>query len=435
MRRTSCLMWLLPVGSRLLAGLLPNCPPVPLAQAADVTHLTAPLHLPATAVPAPSPVPLPALYAIPRLLGSRGYLPERANIPVIYRPHPLPLAFSRLRVVAHVRRYAGQVGPYQATVQLAWRRPDSVAGIGHLGRPMRLLHLGTDRHRPYPGRTVLTLVQGEPARAAGTWRLTGWPGPLLTGTWVDARGHRYPLRLREDYTGAVPYDIERLVLQGGKSVAWADDPHDTRVPHHYQEYLHLLGKAGRRPALRRWQAPPLVMRRRQLLAAYERERTYAGIEVRLNDHHLLSYQASYLADPYGGRPQPGVKSFLVDLVSGRQLTLASQLRPGYNRPLRRLLTRHLLADPPGDRDVPWKWLAETRPGTEPLVELPLGVPESLTDEDLLLTDDGLEATFSSYTAFIYRYVPSVTTLVPYAELRPLVRPGTPLARMLRARGL
>lgn len=28
-----------------------------------------------------------------------------------------------------------------------------------------------------------------------------------------------------------------------------------------------------------------------------------------------------------------------------------------------------------------------------------------------------------------------TVLIPYAELRPLVRPSTPLARMLRARGL
>ena len=32
-------------------------------------------------------------------------------------------------------------------------------------------------------------------------------------------------------------------------------------------------------------------------------------------------------------------------------------------------------------------------------------------------------------------MPSYTVLSPYAELRPLVRPGTPLARMLAARGL
>jgi hypothetical protein len=198
------------------------------------------------------------------------------------------MAFSRLRTIHHVRRYAGWAGPYRATVELAWQRLDSVSGSCQLTQPGRSLQLtlGTDRHRAYPSRTVLTLVQSEPAQAAGTWRLASWPAPLLTGIWVDGTGHRHRLRLQEHYAGAVPYDVERLVLQGGRSVALEEDPRDTRVPFQYQEYLHLLGPARRWPTLQRRLAPPLAVRRHQLRAAYEHERTYGGIAVRLNADYL-----------------------------------------------------------------------------------------------------------------------------------------------------
>lgn len=424
----------------LLAGCQHDHPLTTQAPATGVPQpARAPRHSPVVSVPAP-PLPLPALYVAPGLTHYPGDLPERANITVRYRPHPIAMAFSRLRLVHHMRRYVGQVGPYPVTVEFAWQRPDSVSGSGHLGEG-RFFQLGTDRHRAYPGRPVLTLVESKPAQGAGTWHLTGWPGPVLTGTWVDAKGHRSRLHLREDYAGAVPYDIEGLVLQGGRSVALQEDPQDTRVPFQYQEYLHLLGPARRWPALQRRLAPPLAVRHRQLRTAYEHERTYGGIAVRLNNDYLLSYQTLYLADPYGGRPQPGVKSFLVDLRSGRYLTLASQLRPGYQLPLLRLLTRYLLAKPLGDNgelthQLAQKLQAATPPGGEPLVALPLHAYQQLTDEVLLLTDQGLEASFSDVVVLgnlWSRHTP--TTVIPYAELRPLVRPGTPLARLLRARGL
>jgi hypothetical protein len=396
---------------------------------------------PAIAVPAP----LPDLYTFPGLVSGALLLAERANITALYRPHPLPLMFLRPRLVAHVRRYVGRIGPYPATVEFTWQRPDSVTGTCQLGeRPARVLELGTDRHRSAPaGWTRLALVQftPAPAQAAGRWQLRGWPGPVLTGTWAAADGQRYRLQLRENYVGAMPYDIEQLVVQGGRSVALDEEPLDTRVPFQYQEYLCLLGPAGRHPALRRRLAPPLAVRRRQLRAAYEHERTYGGIEVRLNADYLLSYQATYLADPYGGRPQPGVKSYLVDLVSGRFLTLASQLRLSYELPLRRLLTRHLLAEPLDDsgeltHQIAQKLRADSPPGGEPLVELPLRQYQELTDEDLLLTEQGLEASFSDVVLLgnLWSY-DTPTTVIPYTELRPLVRPGTPLARLLQARGM
>jgi hypothetical protein len=434
------------VSGSLLTGCQPDHPPTTQVPAARAPR---PVILPRRPLPsavlAPAPVPVPALYAAPGLLHYPEHLLQRADIAGDYRPHPIPMTFSRLRTIHHVRRYAGWAGPYRATVELAWQRPDSVSGSCYLTQPGRSLQLtlGTDRHRAYPGRTVLTLVQPKPTQVAGTWRLASWPASVLTGTWMDGSGHRYRLQLREHYAGAVPYEVERLVLQGGRSVALEEDPRDTRVPFQYQEYLHLLGPARRWPALCQRLAPPLAVRRRQLRAAYEHERTYGGIAVRLNADYLLSYQTLYLADPYGGRPQPGVKSFLVDLRNGHDLTLASQLRPGYELPLRRVLTRQLLAeaihdDESGDRTrrIAQVLKKNTPAGSEPLVALPLSEPESLTDEDLLLTDQGLEASFSDVAVLgnlWSRFTP--TTVIPYAELRPLVRPGTPLARLLQARGM
>ena len=54
----------------------------------------------------------------------------------------------------------------------------------------------------------------------------------------------------------------------------------------------------------------------------------------------------------------------------------------------------------------------------------------------MLTSEGLELTYwMGGLAEVGSIYPDQTVLVPYRELRPLMRPGTLLARMLRARGL
>jgi hypothetical protein len=65
------------------------------------------------------------------------------------------------------------------------------------------------------------------------------------------------------------------------------------------------------------------------------------------------------------------------------------------------------------------------------------VPLPTGGEALALTATGLEATYyrSTLSGGGGPLEPCYPLLVPYAELRPLVRPGTPLAHMLRARGL
>lgn len=344
---------------------------------------------------------------------------------------PEPLRFSPLATALVFHRYTGTIDREQVTVELGWIRSDSMTGRFYRWRGGPEYRMGSTEQRHEP--LVLPVHQSFDFGEAGTWQLIRMPGAVLTGIWVDTSGHRQPFQLRENYTGAVSYEIQAQQLTGGKPDTGYEN--DCNVPHFRQEYLHLLGAAGQRRVLRYLQPPPAAVRRRQLREKYEFDaQTECGVVVRLNDFNLLSYQATYFADPFGGKPQPGVKSFLIDLVTGRSLTIASQLRPDYELQLRRLLTKHLLQEYGPDED--WKWQQTDQPVSEQLVDLPLREHEVLTNEDFLLTGEGLEATYSKYNVYAHPGpVPPAYVLIPYRELRPLVRPGTPLARMLQARGM
>ncbi|MFD2717330.1 hypothetical protein ACFST9_01290 [Hymenobacter monticola] len=344
---------------------------------------------------------------------------------------PQPMRFSALATGPVFRRYTGIIDQARVTVELGWTRPDSITGRFYRWRGGPEYALGAVDQPSKP--LVLPVLESFNGVGAGTWRLARVPTSVLAGVWVDTSGHRHPFQLRENYTGAVPYEIQVLKQTGGKPNS--DEPHDCRVPFLRQEYLHLRGVAGRRPALRRLQPPPLAVRRRHLRAAYEFSRTECGVVVRLNGFNLLSYEATYQDDQFGGnRPLTSVKSFLVDLATGQPLTIASQLRPDYERPLRQLLTEQLLKDYGPDED--WKWQQPDRAPADQLADLPRPEDEPLTDEELLLTGEGLEATYSKYSVYANPGpVPPAYVRIPYRALRPLVRPGTPLARMLAARGL
>ena len=348
---------------------------------------------------------------------------------------PRPLRYSRLANGLVYRRYTGVVAGEPVTAELGWVRPDSITGRFYQWRSGAEYVLGESDHGPV-GLALPVRRSAPDYRAAGTWRLARVPGVLLSGMWVDSSGQRHPFQLRESYHGAVPYTIQALTLSGGKPAT--DVANDCRVPRIRQEYLQVRGAAAGQAALRPLRQPLLAVRRRELLANLEPDgRTAYGVAVRLNDFNLLSYQTTYLADPFGGRPQCGSKSFLLDLRTGKLLTIASQFRPDYELPLRRLLTAQLLRQRlSDDDDEDWLWQHTDEPAAPPLADLPRPERETLTEEDLLLTGEGLEATYSPFSIFAQPGGrPPATVLVPYRALRPLVRPGTPLARMLAARGL
>jgi hypothetical protein len=150
--------------------------------------------------------------------------------------------------------------------------------------------------------------------------------------------------------------------------------------------------------------------------------------MQLNDFQLLSYQLHCWDSPYEGTGDHSETNVLIDLATGRQLTLASQLRPGYAVPLRRLLAHQMLPGARSDNPNLEGWEKLTDHGQPvKLPRLPAG-----TEDDAEGEGDTFLFTVQGLLLATHRGRPHC---IPYRELRPLVRPGTPRARMLRARGL
>jgi hypothetical protein len=318
-----------------------------------------------------------------------------------------------------VRRYVGTVGGQAATATLQWQTPDSATGTFYLHRGGSEYSLAFSR----PGRAEV-YDDDEDAMRQGTWQLTtSVARPLLAGSWHRA-GRVQPLRLHESYAGALRYTFKERTLFDGYRVP----EHCDYVPEMYHCLLALSSPRAAPPVLRtRLAGSPAALRRRigQDCATHDSDATgtYRD-EVRLNDFYLFSYQTSSYVRAYGGTPDIATESWLFDLRTGKQLTISSQLKPGYKHGLRQRLTWHFLHDPElaADRAADLGEWATDEGSYTPLLILPD------YNEALTLTGAGLEAAYG-------RQQSHTPILVPYRELRPLVRPGTPLARMLKARGL
>ncbi|MGI4869609.1 MAG: hypothetical protein ACRYFX_00350 [Janthinobacterium lividum] len=358
---------------------------------------------------------------------------------------PQPIRFVRTRPNPMPHRYQGLVGGEPATAELRWMRPDSVTGSFYQwqrGPEYQLAGYGS-RRPPF----VFTLSSNYPdyGRTDGTWRLTGPLGPMLRGVWVNAAGQRRPFVLRESYASGVRYEVQGLLLSGGKPESGGIDGFACAVPSHSRDYLHLVLPPGSSPALRRWQAPPLAVRRRQLRAAYPQDSEgSSSIQVRLNDFGLLSYETDEYERPFGGQPDYEVLGTLLDLRTGQQLDPTNQLVARHRPALRRLVAHHLLHDANFDiinKDHYARWLWEEPDAPDAAADTTYSLSlwkqrrlAPLTNQ-AVLTAEGLELTYRMGDLSDAGTAPDQTVLVPYAELRPLVRPGTPLARMLKARGL
>ena len=406
-----------------LVARVPHSPP-PKAPATP-----APEVLPAPAPPGP-PAPAPARVATPADTATgclAGPLQFVRGSPASRRP--------RL-----VRRYVGTVGGQPATALLEWQNPDSITGSFYLHRrgPEYILHSIAKR----AGRLALSVSREHPDfDNVGEWRLPARPDTVLAGTWRTAAGGQ-PFRLRESYAGAARLAIQTTHLQGGWSIAYeVGDEACGHVPEVNHDFLHLLAPAGVPATLRPVLSPTRAARWRTVRTRREADAqvTYR-LTVRLNDFGLLSYQTDYLADPYGGRPQwEVIGSPLFDLASGRACSLSSQLRPGYRLALRRLIAWHLQHDAQF-AGKEWKWAAKDQAqlAGDTSFSNSLWLLRDLAplSNSCVLTSEGLELTY--WTCSLSSYCMGSeydTVLIPYRGLRPLVRPGTPLARLLKAHGL
>ncbi|RTQ52276.1 DUF3298 domain-containing protein [Hymenobacter gummosus] len=276
--------------------------------------------------------------------------------------------------------------------------------------------------RLHGGRLVLRERIPDDAPAADTasieWQFS-WPlGRRLQGRRRAVHGLlRQQVQLREDYSQATRYELARLTAHG----YYCPDEPGRSQPYYSTEFLHLLRADSLR--LARWQAPPPAARRdtlRRWLLQDPCQELSQSTWVTLNDYGLLSYNVWTSSFYFGGNhPTNSQHGVIVDLTTGRKVRMAALLRPGAEPALRKLLARHLRHDYP-DLEEKHEWHWETVP--------PL--PDSF-----LLTPTGLHALYDDYALTAYALHYANNTTIPYAELRPLVRPGTALDRMLKARGI
>lgn len=337
--------------------------------------------------------------------------PDTVRLPVLAEAEPVEPVWRvvnspALRRIRQVHRYVGTVDGQPATAELQWYTPDSVAGSFYLHRtgPGYIME-GTRRKS---GPVVLMVDAEDFTSAGGRWYLQGWPGTaVLTARWRD--GHRQrTVVMRESYAGAVRYGIRTSLYASDSTGSIEHDFLTLPFPAMVHPRLHPLLNPGPKARLRLMDEA-----REDLCDATNR------LSVLLNGFGLFSYQLEFESrqtDGHGGRKDDQT-NFLFDLVSGRPLTVESQLRADYEMPLRRLLARQLPANVKDNFCL--AYIASDDPT---LADLP--------DIGMYLTATGLEATYGAA-----QVCGPQTLHIPYRQLRPLVRPGTPLARMLAARKL
>jgi hypothetical protein len=324
----------------------------------------------------------------------------------------------------HEHRYVGTLSGRAIVLQLSAEATAAAGSWGswyyRTGRQPHERRLLFQRQRG--GQVVL--LEDTPAKepmdadtVAAEWHL-GWPlGRVLTAQRRAVHGAgRQTVQLRQDYTQAVPYQLLRLTAHGNR----CDALPGRSQPYYSAEFVRLLSADSLR--LADWQTPPLAARRdslRRWLLRESCQQTSESINVTLNDYGVLSYHVWQEAYYYGTHPEHSQTGFIVDLRTSREWLAEELLRPGTEPALLKLLARHLRLDYPhmSEGDY-WDW--KTVPP----------YPDSFS-----LTPTGLRAGYGDYALAGYASSTANTTTIPYPELRPLVRPGTPLARLLRARGL
>lgn len=345
---------------------------------------------------APVPLPMPAQLGYHRYIGTIGGRPVLAEM-ALRRDEPL---------------YPGAPQPQTTTLDgtFYYRATGRGGTLGEAYQPRLGQWLETYYWTPGSHRQVTLLCAEQPF------------GPLLTG-WYTPYGQqqRLPVRLRESYQGGVRYELlheqTRIIPESG---ATTDSYGEDLVE---QTYLHLLGPDTLRPALARLQCPPPAARRqaRQAravrLSAGDYSRGY--LDVTFNEDGLLATERYQMQGSAGTRNYSHQQQQqLFDLRTGRALSLAGQLRPGGWRQLQRLLTRQALADTTGARRRAYWWRGGQLPlPTGGLALLPTGWVATYIEPDSELDRHGYSQTLS------------------WAVVRPLLRPGSPLRRLVRMRGL
>jgi hypothetical protein len=349
-------------------------------------------------------------------------------------PTVSPLALGPSYTGYH--RYQGTVGGRPVTVELTFepahgREPAACRGSYYYGYGTGGTLALESSAAFHPGQplALTELSDTEKRIITGQWRASQPAGPVLSGTWAGPGGRPLPFVLREAYQDArhrqlaVRYEILTEDAEGPlpePEARLADGSAEAELATLTRSYLHLLGPDTLRPALRQLQCPGPAQRRAEMRAYLRdkpvQEETEGISNVTFNDYGLLSVSTFQTWYTGGARFGHSAGNTLYNLAAGAPLELAQLLRPGAEAQFRALVTRHFQTDADSKPD---EWPATDQLALEGHVGLELN--------NLLLTFE--ENDLPS------RVVGGIEIFIPYAEVVPLLRPDSPVARMLRKRGL
>jgi hypothetical protein len=383
-------IFLLLSGSYELAGHWPGGEPVSATPTRQAQPVAAQPQAPAARPEPPVPLPTDAQLGYHRYVGTIGGRPVLAEVTLELQENPYPDTLLHAEWKGTFRYRDTQEGG--ALGQAFWFRADQ--------------SLETHYQQVVGGyyEPTAVLCAEQP------------PGPLLTGTYTPP-GERQalPIHLQESYADGVRYE---LLHEESYGPARRLGDGTLTSAHLERVYLHLLGPDTLRPTLARLQCPPPAARRRarlrrlRQLASDDYYREF--FDVTLNEGNLLAYTRYETQGSYGTRyDQEGTSNHLLDLRTGQVLSSLGQLRPGGLRQLRRLLTHQALADTAHPQSRA-HWL---QAGQLPLPR-----------EGFRVTPTGWEAGYIEPEFEEERY--GYSQPVSWVTLRPLLRPGSPLHRLL-----
>lgn len=355
--------------------------------------------------------------------GTRWYAPKPAA------PKPGPAATAH-EVEPATRRYRGVVGADSVTMVLnSW-----LSGEYYTHRSGKSLDLTGKELRSGAGHDSrrrswwLTEYEDDAPYTGSHAQLdvTGHPGRELVGEWCWPGRPARPVRLRASYWGAAPLRIETWHVRGRQSDLLGTYPEADDSIYFSADYLTLPARhpaaAGVRQLLGPPRAPAAMPRYLDSLLRqddYNRRGTSHWLSVDYNDDFLLSVSRYTDIGCAECELQELVDGLTVDLRTGRRLALADVLRPGAEARLLRLLRRRV-AD-----DTGWEAETFTQLPTGGFCVVPTGLRFTYDRRDVA----DLCCTGSGQTNH------TLGTTLSFAELRPLLRPGSPLTRVLRQRGL
>ena len=339
---------------------------------------------------------------------------------------------------AGYRRYRGLVGKLPVTVELTIGPAyagDSVRCVGHYYYDRVGGQLALTASMPWQPGKPLALAEmvetpdGTTLPATARWQAAQPAGPVLTGTWTSATGRQLPFALHEDYHGAVRYELLMETADGGTCQTTEENGGQGYRLQATEYFLHLLGPDTLQPGLRQLQCPVPSQRRAQLQQELkslgcdeERYGTSTYREVTYNANGLLSLVQTNDESLGGAYPLGTNTACTYDLTTGKQCDVRDWLRPDQAGAIAALFDRAMRADSIGQQYAGDRAAAGALQKTK-LADLPA----------FGLNSEGLFETLGNLGA--PHVVQRLPITIAYARLAPYVRPNTPLARLLQARGL